>query len=83
MVNCVLCIGNDGVVERGKLSDGTLFTINKITLKMSDGKRRRRYAVCVNGVWKSHEYMSWREALAKVRQMEKEAREAKYYAMYI
>lgn len=83
MDNFILCIGNDGVVERGKLSDGTLFTIDKITLKMSNGKRYRRYAVCVNGVWKSYEYMSWREALAKVRQMEKEAKEAQFYAMYI
>ena len=69
MLDCVIGIGNDGTLERGRFEDGIAWSIDNITLKMASGKRLRRYAVCVDRCWKSNEYMNLREARAKVEHL--------------
>ena len=81
--SCVMCITNEGTFEKGRISDSQWYTIDNITLKMSDGRRLKRYAVCVNGRWNSNLQMSLREARAEVARLKEEARAAKYFAMYI
>lgn len=69
MLDCVIGIGNDGTLERGRFEDGIAWSIDNITLKMASGKRLRRYAVCVDRCWKSNEYMNLREARAQVERL--------------
>ena len=69
MLDCVLGIGNDGTLEHGRFDDGIPWSIDIITLRMSSGKRLRRYAVCVDRCWKSGEYMPLREARQKVEDL--------------
>ena len=83
MLDCVMCITNEGHFERGWISGGTWYTIDRITVKMASGKRFKRYAVCVNGTWKTNQQMTLREARAEVKRLKDEAESAKYYAMYI
>lgn len=83
MLRCIMSITNEGTFERGKLPDGRLYTIDNITLKMSDGKRLKRYAVCLNWCWKTNQIMSLREAREEVQRLKDEAEQAKYYAMGI
>ena len=68
-----MCITNEGVLERGKISNKDWYTIDIITVKMSDGTRKRRYAVCVNGRWNSNQQMTLREARAEVDKLKEEA----------
>ncbi|MBR2681342.1 MAG: hypothetical protein IKE23_11450 [Exiguobacterium sp.] len=83
MLRCIMSITNEGRFERGTLADGRWYSIDNITLKMSDGKRLKRYAVCVNGRWNSNQTMTLREARAEVQRFKDEAEQAKYYAMGI
>ena len=80
MLDCVMCITNKGVFERGRISDGAWYTIDLIELKTRFGRRLTRYAVCVNGRWKSDQQMTLREARAEVQRLKGEAEQAKYYA---
>ena len=66
MIDCIMCVTNEGTFDRGRFEDGIPWTIDNITLKMASGKRLRRYSVCVNGCWSSNDLMSLREARAKV-----------------
>ena len=66
MLDCIMCITNEGILERFSLDGGHWCTIDRITLKMSSGKRLKRYAVCVDGHWKSNQQMSLKEARAEV-----------------
>ena len=83
MLDCIICTWNKGSIERGWISGSTWYTIDLIELKTSRGKRYTRYAVCVNGRWKSNQQLSLREARAEVRRLKDEAESARYYAMYI
>ena len=83
MIDCIMCISNKGILERGKISDAAWYTIDLIELKMASGKRLTRYAVCVNGTWKTNQQMSKRDARAEVQRLKDEAEQAKYYAMNI
>ena len=83
MIDCVICITNEGHIEKGRIDGRTWYTIDNITVKMASGKRRRRYAVCVNGTWKTNQQMSLREARAEVKRLKDEAEAAQYYAMNI
>lgn len=83
MLDCIMCITNEGKFESGKIDGRTWYTIDRITVKMLSGKRLRRYAVCVNGTWKSNQQMSLREAREEVQRMKDEAEQTRYYAMYI
>ena len=83
MLDCIMCITNEGSFIKGRIDYHTWYTIDKITLKMASGKRLRRYAVCVNGTWKSNQQMSLREAKAEVKRLKDEAVQAAYYAMNI
>lgn len=67
-----MCITNEGTHERGELSKGHWYTIDDITLKMSDGRRLKRYAVCVDGRWESNQQMTLREARAEVERLKHE-----------
>ena len=80
---CIMCITNEGTFEKGRISNSEWYTIDNITLKMSDGKRLKRYAVCVNGRWKSNQQMTLREAREEVARLKEEAQAAQYYAMFI
>lgn len=62
-------ISNVGSIERGRISPEITYTIDKVIVKMSNGKRFTRYAVCVNGRWKTNQRMSLREAHETVKQM--------------
>ena len=64
-----MCITNEGVLERGTLDKTHWYTLDRITLKMSDGSRLKRYAVCVNGTWHSNQQMTLREARAHIEQL--------------
>ena len=83
MLDCIMCISNTGILERGWIGDGHWYTIDNIVLKMKSGKRLKRYAVCVDGCWKSNQQMTLREARAEVSRLQEETRAAKYYAMNI
>lgn len=83
MLDCIMCITNEGHLERGIIDGFAWYTIDIITVKMASGKRFRRYAVCVNGRWNSNQQMTLREARAEVRRLKDEAEQAKYYAMNI
>ena len=83
MLDCVMCITNEGKLESGKIDGSMWYTIDRITVKMASGKRFRRYAVCVNGRWKSNQQMTLREARAEIQRMKDETEQAKYYAMNI
>ena len=83
MLDCIMCITNKGTLERGRISGATWYTIDLIELKMRSGKRLTRYAVCVNGTWKTNQQMTKREARAEVQRMKEEAEQATYYAMNI
>lgn len=83
MLDCVMCITNEGILEKGKIDGSTWYTIDRITVKMASGKRFKRYAVCVNGRWKSEQQMSLHEARAEVQRLKDEAEQAQYYAMNI
>ena len=83
MLDCIMCITNEGHLERGMIDGVTWYTMDIITVKMASGKRFRRYAVCVNGRWKSNQQMTLREARAEVQRLKDEAEQAKYYAMNI
>ena len=74
---CIMCISNDGILERHELGNGHWCTIDKITLKLSDGRRLRRYAVCENGRWKSNQQMTLREARSEVERLKQEDRDFK------
>lgn len=73
----VICITNEGIFEKGKLDEKSWYTIDRVTLKTSDGKRLTRYAVCVNGRWNSNQQMTLREARAEVERLKQEDREFK------
>lgn len=83
MLDCIMCITNEGHLERGMIDGGTWYTIDIITVKMASGKRFRRYAVCINGTWKTNQQMTLREAREEIQRMKDEAEQAKYYAMDI
>lgn len=83
MIDCVMCITNKGTFERGRISDGSWYTIDIIELKTRHHRRLIRYTVCVNGRWNSDQQMTLREARAEVQRMKDEAEQAKYYAMGI
>ena len=68
-VNGIMCITNNGILERGWLDGGNWYTIDNITVKMSNGKRLKRYAVCENGTWKSNQTMTLREARTVVEEL--------------
>lgn len=72
MLDCVMCISNEGTFERGELSSGHWYTIDNITLKMSSGKRLKRYAVCLDGRWKSNQQMSLKEAREEVERLKRD-----------
>lgn len=69
MIDCIMCITNEGIFLGGRFQDGVTWTIDKITLRMTSGRRLRRYAVRVDGVWDSDDRMSLREARAKVERL--------------
>ena len=69
---CIMCITNEGTYEKGRIDDRHLYTIDRITVKMSDGRRLKRYAVCVNGRWESNQQMTLREARQKVEELKQE-----------
>lgn len=83
MLDCVMSITNTGIFERGQISPVKWYTIDKVILKMRSGKRLTRYAVCINGCWKTGQQMTLREAREQVRQARAEFEESKYYAMGI
>lgn len=83
MLDCIMCISNVGSIEKGRISDAAWYTIDKVIVKMASGKRLTRYAVCVNGCWKSNQQMTMREARDMVSRLKKEAEEATYYALGI
>ena len=60
---------NTGSIERGNISPEKWYSIDKIIVKMASGKRLTRYAVCVNGCWKSNQQMTLREARDNVSTM--------------
>ena len=66
MLRCIMGITNEGRFERGKFANGQWYSIDNITVKMSDGKRLKRYAVCLNGRWNSNQMMTLREARAEI-----------------
>ena len=78
-----MCITNKGIVERGRISVSEWYTIDLIEIKMSSGKKRTRYAVCINGRWQTNQQMTLREARAEVQRRKDEAEQAVYYAMNI
>ena len=67
-----MCITNEGILEKGKLDNRHWYTIDRITLKLSNGKRLKRYAVCVDGRWDSNQQMTLREARTFVEQVRRE-----------
>ena len=67
-----MCVTNEGTQERGRLSRNHWYTIDRITLKMSDGKRVRRYAVCVDGRWNTNQWMTLKDARKKVECLKKD-----------
>lgn len=69
MIDCIMCVTNEGIFDSGWFEDGVIWSIDKITLKTSSGRRLRRYAVRVDGVWNSGDRMSLREARAKVERL--------------
>ena len=83
MLDCIMCISNVGSIERGKIAGRSLYSIDKVILKMASGKRLTRYAVCINGCWNSNQQMTLREARDMVSRLKKDAEEATYYAMGI
>ena len=72
MLNCIMCITNEEIIERGRFDAHNWYTIDRITLKMSDGRRLRRYAVCVNGRWESNQHFTMREARARVKELRRD-----------
>lgn len=83
MVVSAICLSNVGSVETGRIDRNKWYSIDKVIVKMSDGRRLTRYAVCVNGCWKSNQQMTKREARKEVQKLKEEAIAAKYFAMYI
>ena len=83
MIDCIMCITNEGVLERGNICGGHWYTIDRITVKMRSGKRLKRYAVCHNGRWQSNQTMTLREAREEVTRLREEYESAQYYAMNI
>ena len=69
MLDCIMCISNTGTFERGQLGKCHWYTIDNIVLKMASGKRLKRYAVCVDGRWKSDQQMTLREAREEVEKL--------------
>ena len=82
-VDGIVCITNEGIYESGQFDKDHWYTIDKITLKMSDGRRLRRYAVCENGCWKSSQYISLREAREYVDNLRREYRKPKFKPLTI
>ena len=82
-VENVVGIYNMGAIESGRFSPVEWYTIDRIVLKTRDGRRVTRYAVCVNGCWKSSEQMTLREARERVAWIRNDIAERAYYAMYI
>ena len=72
MLSCVMCVTNAGHLESGKLSKDHWYTIDNIIVKMSDGRRLKRYAVCVDGKWKSNQRMTLREARETVESLKRD-----------
>ena len=70
MVIAPICLHNVGSIERGRISPESTYSIDKIIVKMSDGKRLTRYAVCVDHCWKSNQQMTLREAREEVSRMQ-------------
>lgn len=70
-VQAVISVTNEGTHERFFLPRGHIVTIDRLTLKMTDGKRLKRYAVCLDGSWKSchSNELTLREAREKVEQL--------------
>ena len=72
MIDCVMCITNEGTFKRFYLGNGHWCTIDNITLKMRSGRRLKRYAVCLDGHWCSDQYMNLKEARVKVGQLKED-----------
>jgi hypothetical protein len=70
MVIAPICFSNVGSIERGRISPESTYSIDKVIVKMSDGKRKTRYAVCVDHCWKSNQQMTLREAREEVSRMQ-------------
>lgn len=70
-VQACISVTNEGTYERVLLPKGHVVTIDRLTLKMADGKRLRRYAVCLDGCWKScrDNEISLREARERVEML--------------
>lgn len=73
MLRCVLSVTLAESVESGRFEDGCPYSINRLVLKLSDGGRLTRYAVCVNNCWKSSkdEEFTLHEARQKVEELRK------------
>ena len=69
MVIAPICFSNVGSIERGRISPESTYSIDKVIVKMSDGKRKTRYAVCVDHCWKSNQQMTLREAREHIAQL--------------
>ncbi len=83
MVVGTLGVTNTGHIESGRIDSGKWYTVDRIIVKLSNGQRLTRYAVCVNGCWKTNQRMTLREARSEVARLREEAEQAKYFAMYI
>ena len=70
---CIMGYENVGSIERGEISPGYRYSIDKIIVRMSDERRLTRYAVCVNGCWNSNQTLTLKEARAEVAMLKKEA----------
>ena len=70
-VQACISVTNEGIYEWFYLPKGHVVTIDRLTLKMTDGKRVRRYAVCVDNCWRSarDNELTLRQARAKVEQI--------------
>ena len=61
MVEAVISIGLGRCVEVGYIGENK-YRLCRIHLKKTSGKRLLRYAICVNGCWKSNEWYTLKEA---------------------
>ena len=71
MVEAVISIGLGHCVERGVINDWMKYALYTVRLRMTSGKRYTRYAVVVNGCWKSNEYFTKKGARERVAILEK------------
>lgn len=70
--DAIICVALGESVQHGEICPGRVnYSINKVTLKCADSRRLTRYAILLNGVWKSNEYYKWRETLLHLRDLSK------------